>query len=67
MNKKNNQKETQKELKKIIKKMRQIQKNISADKQPVAMHELDTLTELGRRYAKVIQRLEQQQEQVSIV
>ncbi len=57
MTKKAKQKELQQELKRIIKKMRRIQKNIAADDQPVAMHEVDALTDLGQRYGKVIEQL----------
>ena len=52
------QKKLQKELKIIIKKMRRIQRNIAADEQPVAMHEIDALSDLGRQYAKVLSALE---------
>lgn len=52
------QKALQKELKKIIKKMRRIQKNIAADEQPVAIYEIDALTDLGRQYAQVLNALE---------
>ncbi len=58
MVKKSKQKSLQKKLKKIIKKMQRIQKNIAADEQPLAMHELDTLTELGEQYAAVVSAME---------
>ena len=58
MSKNREQKSIQKELSKIIKKMQRIQKNIAADDQPVAMHELDALTDLGQRYTEIIKRLE---------
>ncbi|MEE9447111.1 MAG: hypothetical protein V3V09_04075 [Arenicellales bacterium] len=58
MSQKNKHKNLQKELKKIIKKMQRIQKNIAADDQPAAMHEVDALTDLGERYAKVVQQLQ---------
>ena len=52
------QKKIAKELSKVIKKMQGIQKSIATDEQPVAMHEVDALTDLGQRYADIVKRLE---------
>ena len=38
--------------------MRRIQKRIAADSQPVSMHELDRLSALGERYARVVKAFE---------
>lgn len=58
MSKQSEQNQLQQQLKSIIKKMRRIQKNIAADEQPAAMHELDALTAYGREYADIIKALE---------
>jgi len=47
----------QKELKKVIRKMKKVQKNISADGQPVSAHELEALRKLGQRYIEIIKSM----------
>ncbi len=50
--------ELQSSLQSIIEKMQAIQKQISSGSQPASIHELDTLTKLGKQYAKVVERLQ---------
>jgi hypothetical protein len=50
--------ELQSSLQSIIEKMQAIQKQISSGSQPASIHELDTLTELGKQYTKVVERLQ---------
>ena len=45
------------ELEHIIKRMQKIQRAIKASRQPASMLELEELKELGRAYARIIDRL----------
>lgn len=45
------------ELERIIKRMQKIQRAIKASRQPASMLELEELKELGRRYARIVDRL----------
>ena len=47
----------QKQLKKVIKKMKQLQKKIAKDGQPASQLELQALADLGRKYAKIIEKM----------
>ncbi len=45
------------ELERIIRRMQKIQRAMKAARQPASMLELEELKELGREYARVIERL----------
>ena len=45
----------EKKLKKIIKRMKKIQKDIASDGQPVSPLQIESLEQLGKKYAKIIQ------------
>lgn len=44
-------------LKEIITRMQKIQNNIAADGQPISMHEVDKLKQLGREYSDTVTQL----------
>ena len=46
-------------LQKIIGQMQKIQKNIASDGQPVSMHEVDKLKQLGLEYSETVTQLAQ--------
>jgi hypothetical protein len=46
-----------KKLKKIIKRMTRIQKMIASDPQPVSAMQLEELTQLGRKYAAIVDEM----------
>lgn len=48
-----------KQLKRIIKKMKKIQKAIKGSEAPASMHELDSLTRLGKEYSTTVQQIAQ--------
>ena len=48
-----------KQLKGIIKKMKKVQKAIKGSEAPASMHELDTLTRLGKEYSATVQQIAQ--------
>jgi len=45
------------ELERIIRRMQKIQRAIKASRQPASMLELEELKDLGRQYARIIDRL----------
>ncbi len=45
------------DLDSVIGKMKKIQRKIAADAQPASMPELDALTKLGNKYAKIVKKL----------
>lgn len=49
--------DTEQELERVIERMQQIQRAIKASRQPPSMLELEQLKQLGRDYARLIDRL----------
>jgi hypothetical protein len=45
------------ELERIVARMQKIQRNLRASRQPASMLELEELKELGRAYARIVDRL----------
>ncbi|MEZ5476152.1 MAG: hypothetical protein R3E95_01210 [Thiolinea sp.] len=50
-----------KHLDKVIEKMQKIQAKIAASEEPASMHELDTLTRLGKEYSETVEQIAQLQ------
>ena len=49
--------QAQRDLQRIVSRMQRIQRAIAASQQPPSMLELEELKELGREYARIIDRL----------
>ncbi|MGB5260256.1 MAG: hypothetical protein WBO34_07000 [Gammaproteobacteria bacterium] len=49
--------EAERDLERVVSRMKQIQRDISRSSQPASIMQLEELKELGREYARIIDRL----------